>query len=219
MRSFFGLFLIAWTAAAQDMAPVGIVRGDLSLLLVRAGKGTLDVKTADGTVYQCNFDSQSLIERDNLPIAPALMRKGEQIEVLADRKRDQCYARIIRVLSGRALNSNHVASATASGQRNKWRFSTNAIDHLYPRGNLTFSGVIVRLNNSMLVLRTRTEPEKIVMLRDDTRYLDSGLPGEHSNLAVNTRVFIRCSKTIEDTLEAHQVIWGQIAGPRGRQSF
>jgi hypothetical protein len=71
----------------------------------------------------------------------------------------------------------------------------------------------------MLVLRTRTEREKIIMLRDDTRFLDSGLPGERSNLAVNTRVFIRGSKTLDNTLEAYQVIWGEIPGPKSRTSF
>jgi hypothetical protein len=213
MRCFVGLFLIAGFANAQESAPVGIVRGDLSLLLVRAGKGTLDVKTASGTVYQCDFDNTSLIERDNLPIAPATMVKGDPIELVADRKRDRCYARIIRVLK----RTSGVSPVTTS--KPKWRFSTNAIDHIYPRGNLTFSGVILRMTPTMLVLRTRTEREKVIMLRDDTRYLDSGLPGEHGNLAVNTRVFIRGSKTFEDTLEAHQVIWGEIAGPKGRQSF
>jgi hypothetical protein len=212
MRCFLGLFLVAGFASSQESAPIGVVRGDLSLLLVRAGKGTLDLKTASGTVYQCDFDNGSLIERDNLPVAPATMVKGDPIELVADRKRDRCYARIIRVLK--------VGSVTAvATARPKWRFSTNAIDHIYPRGNLTFSGVILRMTPTMLVLRTRSEREKVIMLRDDTRYLDSGLPGEFGGLAVNTRVFIRGSKTFEDTLEAHQVIWGQIDGPKARQSY
>jgi hypothetical protein len=214
MRCIIALFFIAGFASAQESAPVGIVSGNLSLLLVRAGKGTLDVKTAAGTVYQCDFDTGSLIERDNLPIAPATLVKGEPIELLADRKRDRCYARIIRV----SRRSAGVTPAV-SKRPNKWRFSTNAIDHIYPRGNLTFSGIIRRMTPTTLVLRTRTEREKIIVLRDDTRYLDSGLPGELAGLGVNTRVFIRGSKTFDDTLEAHQVIWGEIAGPKARQSF
>ena len=213
MRCLVGLFLIAGFASSQEDAPVGIVRGDLSLLLVRAGKGTLDVKTASGTVYQCDFDNGSLIERDNLPIPPASMVKGDPIELVADRKRDRCYARIIRVLK----TGSGVPSVNAS--RAKWRFSMNAIDHIYPRGNLTFSGVILRMTPTMLVLRTRTEREKVINLREDTRYLDSGLPGELGGLSVNTRVFIRGSKTFEDTLEAHQVIWGEIEGPKARPSY
>jgi hypothetical protein len=214
MRCILGLLVVIGFAGAQDMAPVGIVRGDLSLLLVRAGKGTLDVKISSGTVYQCDFDTGSLVERDNLPIAPAALVKGDPIELLADRKRDRCYARIIRV-----TRPSPGVTPAAAPRPAKWRFSTNAIDHIYPRGNLTFSGVIVRMTPTMLVLRTRTEREKIITLREDTRYLDSGLPGERAGLGVNTRVFIRGSKTFEDTLEAHQVIWGEIAGPKARQSF
>jgi hypothetical protein len=212
MRCIVGLFLIAAFADSQEIAPVGVVRGDLTLLLVRAGKGTLDLRTASGTVYQCDFDTGSLIERDNLPVAPATMVKGDPIELVADRKRDRCYARIIRVLKGSGV-------VPVTSARPKWRFSTNALDHIYPRGNLTFSGVILRMNPKMLVLRTRTEGEKIIMLREDTRFLDSGLPGELGGVAVNTRVFVRGSKTFEDTLEAHQVIWGEIAGPKARQSY
>jgi hypothetical protein len=212
MRWICGVFVIAGTVAAQESAPVGIIRGDLSLLLVRSGKGSLDVRTPAGTVYQCDFDSQTLIERDKLPATPSSLVKGEQIELLADRKRDRCYARIIR--AGRST-----AIAPAAALRTRLRLSTHAIDHIYPRGNLTFAGIIVRLNPSMLVLRTRTEPEKVVMLRDDTRFLDSGLPGERSNLHVNTRVFIRGSKSIENNLEAHQVIWGELPGPKTRDGF
>lgn len=213
MRWFIGWVLVAGTVAAQENAPVGIVRGDVSLLLVRAAVGTLDLVTSSGAVYQCNFDAHSLIERESLPIAASSIVKGEHIELLADRQRDRCYARIIRVL-------RRVSPATAAAAvRNRSRFAANTIDRIYPRGNLTFSGIILRLNPSMLVLRTRTEPEKIIMLREDTRFLDSGLPGEQSNLAVNTRVFIRGSKTFDNTLEAHQVIWGEIAGPSSRGSF
>jgi hypothetical protein len=212
MRWIYGVLAIGSTMLAQESAPVGIVRGDLSLLLVRAGIGTLDIRAASGTVYQCDFDTQSLIERDNLPIPASSLTKGEQIELLVDRKRERCYARIIRVIGKTALTS-------AKAPKPRVRLSTNALEHIYPRGNLTFSGVIVRMNPTMLVLRTRTEPEKVIHLREDTRFLDSGHPGELANLSVNTRVFIRGSKTFEDQLEAYQVIWGQIAGPKPRESF
>jgi hypothetical protein len=210
MRWLTALSLIAGSAAAQESAPVGIVRGDLSFLMLRAGKGSLDIRTSNGAVYQCDFDAQSLIERDKLPISASSMEKGEPIEVLADRKRDRCYARIIRVLR---------PATAARPSQSRSRFTTNMIDRIYPRGNLTFSGIVLRMNPSMLVLRTRTEPEKIIMLREDTRFLDSGLPGERSDLAVNTRVFIRGSKTFDNSLEAYQVIWGEIAGPKSRTGF
>jgi hypothetical protein len=65
----------------------------------------------------------------------------------------------------------------------------------------------------MLVLRTRTEPEQIVLLRDDTRFLQGGFPVDVSQLSINARVFIRGGRNLENDLEAYQVIWGEIPGP------
>ena len=79
---------------------------------------------------------------------------------------------------------------------------------------MTFAGVVRRFNPQMVVLRTRDDAEKIVLLREDTRFLDSGLPVDLSKLAVNTRVFIRGGKNFENDLEAYQVIWGEIPGPK-----
>jgi hypothetical protein len=90
------------------------------------------------------------------------------------------------------------------------------VEQIYPRGNLTFTGVIIRMNPQLLVLRTRTEGEKPVLLRKDTLYMDSGLPGELSTLVVNTRVSIRGGRNLDNELEAYQVIWGEIEGPKGR---
>jgi hypothetical protein len=102
------------------------------------------------------------------------------------------------------------------GYRVNLRRSNTIIDQLYPRGNLTFSGVIIRMNPQMMVVRTRTEGEKTILLRQDTRYMDSGLPAEISMLAVNTRVSIRGGRNLDNELEAYQVIWGQIEGPGSR---
>lgn len=213
MRFLVALCVVSGSLVAQESAPIGITKGELSLLLVRGPLGSFDLTTTSGAVYQCNFDSKSLIERDNLPVNASSLAKGEQIELLADRKRGRCYARILRV-----VNPNRPATS-AIGAKPRIRLSNHAIEHIYPRGNLTFAGVILRRNPNMLVLRTRTEPEKIVQLRDDTRYLDSGGPGDLANLTVNTRVFIRGGKNLEDNTEAYTVIWGEIAGPKGRTSF
>ncbi|MGH9627714.1 MAG: hypothetical protein ACRD7E_05155, partial [Bryobacteraceae bacterium] len=78
---------------------------------------------------------------------------------------------------------------------------------------LTFAGVVLRMNPQMLVVRTRDEGEKHVMLREDTRYLEGGLPSERGFLNVNTRIFIRGGKNLDNEVEAYQIIWGKIAGP------
>ena len=40
----------------------------------------------------------------------------------------------------------------------------SAIESIYPRGNLTFAGVVLRRSPTVLVIRTRTEPEKMIAL-------------------------------------------------------
>ncbi len=101
-----------------------------------------------------------------------------------------------------------------AGQQTRVIRPRRVFESIFPRGNLTFAGVVRRISPEMLVLYTREEPEKVVLLRDDTRYLASGLPSEFSELAVNTRVFIRGGQNFEKNLEAYQVVWGEIAGPR-----
>ena len=91
---------------------------------------------------------------------------------------------------------------------------TSTADLLYPRGNMTFSGVVLRLNPEMIVLHTRKEGEKIIRLRQDTRFLDSGNPASRATLAVNTRVFVRAGRNLDDEVEAYQIIWGEIPGPK-----
>ena len=54
----------------------------------------------------------------------------------------------------------------------------------------------------------------MIILREDTRYVDSGVPTTQAQLAINTRVFIRGGKNFENTLEAYQVMWGEIDGPK-----
>jgi len=87
------------------------------------------------------------------------------------------------------------------------------MDLLAPRGNLTYSGVIARLTVDRLVLHTRQEGEKTILLRLDTRYLEGGTMVEAADLKPNTRVFVRAGKNLGDQIEAYQIIWGEILQP------
>jgi hypothetical protein len=78
---------------------------------------------------------------------------------------------------------------------------------------MTFSGVVLRINPEMMVLRTWRDGEKVILLRQDTRYMDSGLKTDFATLPVNTKVFVRGGKNLENELEAYQVVWGEISGP------
>jgi hypothetical protein len=78
---------------------------------------------------------------------------------------------------------------------------------------MTFSGMVVRLSPEMMVLRTRSEPRQTIQLRPDTRYVSDGVRADAADLKVNTHVFVRCGRNLDDEIEAYQVIWGGIVRP------
>lgn len=184
---------------AQDRIPVGVVRGSLRQVTA----ASLSILTVSGESVQCRIDRNTYMEREGQRVFAGALRTDDPVELVVDRRAEGCYARTVRI----------VAPGTRLLNLRGYRSS---LEYVYPRGNLTFSGVVRRLNSNLLVLRTREDAEKMVLLRDDTRFLQSGLPADFSKLAVNDRVFIRGGRNIENDVEAYQVIWGEIAGP-GRE--
>jgi hypothetical protein len=197
VRCSFCFLLIAAGAFAQEPAPKGIVRGKL----VTVAAGNLSLVTPLGSSYRCSFDHHTYMEREGQRIFAPALRADDPVEVITDLKAGDCYARTIRIVS---------ATSRLLGARSY----RPALDHIFPRGNLTFAGVVRRFNGNVLVLRTREDAEKIVLLREDTRYLEGGHPTDFTKLAVNTRVFVRGGRNVENDLEAYQVIWGEIPGPK-----
>ena len=200
MRYLAGLFCV-WAASAQQ-APIGIVRGELLIWQATAGVGHLDVKTAEGHVYQCSFDRKTYFERDNQMVAPGAMAAGDRLEIVSDRKpgSDVCYARTV-----------HVLDATAPAR--PMRLGPSPTESFAPRGNLTFAGVVVRVDHETLTLKTRADGEKLILLRQDTRYISDGQRVDADGLKRNTRVFIRAGRNMDNDIEAYQVVWGEIVQP------
>lgn len=198
VRSCLVLLIFASVSPAQDQAPRGVIRG--KILTVTAS--SLSLLTPLGSTYGCNFDRYTYFEQNAQRIFAGALRTDDPIEMITDVKGGECYARTVRIVpppTGKLVNTRPYRAA---------------LDNVFPRGNITFAGVVRRLNGHMLVLRTRTEAEQVILLRDDTRYLAGGLASDLSKLTVNTRVFIRGGKNIENDLEAYQVIWGEIPGPK-----
>jgi hypothetical protein len=181
----------------EQPAPRGVVRGTIT----KISDYTVHVRTPANQVYYCEFDKHTYIERDGQRVFAGALKPEDSVEMITDIRGSICYTRTVRLIP-------------SSNKLSTWRPYRSSIDHIFPRGNLTFAGVVRRFNPQMLVLRTRDDAEKIVLLRDDTRFLDSGNPVDYSRLSVNTRVFIRGGKNFENELEAYQVIWGEIHGPR-----
>ena len=184
-------------ASEGQPAPRGVIRGTVLRIADRA----IHLQTLAGANVFCEFDNHTYMERDGQRVFAGALKAQDPVEMITDRRGTACYTRTVRL----------IPSASKLFAIRPYRSS---LDHIYPRGNMTFAGVVRRVSPGMVVLRTREDAEKIVLLRDDTRYLDSGNPVGHEKLDVNTRVFVRGGRNFENQLEAYQVIWGEIPGPR-----
>ena len=210
-RTFVTLALGATAIFAQETtsvgpAPIGIIRGDLVKYDATGSRGELEVRETDSRVVSCGFDARTYFERDNQRITPAAMSAGDRLEMVADHKpgTTACYARTVHVIDAT------VARRPPSRLR---REALNPTELFAPRGDLTYAGVVVRMNPESLVLRTRGEGEKTLLIRTDTRYIGGGVRVDPAVLKVQTRVFIRAGKNLDGDVEAYQVIWGEIIRP------
>ena len=189
-------------------APVpGLVRGELLEAELTGSGGELSVRTAANRVLRFAFDQRTYFERDKRRIAAAELVKGEAVEVVSDEAPGLAlrYARTVHV-----LEPPEPPRRPSAGRVRSYR---SPLEHIVPRGNLTFAGLVLRIGDDALVLRTRGG-DKTVMLRQDTRYLEDGLQVQASQLTPNMRVFIRAGKNLDDEIEAYQVVWGGILQPR-----
>ena len=176
----------------QIEPPIGILRGELVL----ANAATFDMRSAEKVVYRCGFDFRTYFERENQRITAANITAGETIEVVADHKpgSSTCYARTV-----------HVIDPNLKSRR--WRPHPSPTESFAPRGDMTFSGIVMRQDSQSVTLKTRAG-DVILMKRLDTRYLDSGQRVDTAS--VNSRVFVRAGRNLDGALEAYQVVWGEI---------
>jgi hypothetical protein len=202
------------TAASSIVAsvPPGIVRGDLLECEIAEGKGELSVRTTSHEVFRFTFDPKTYFERGKERVEAGVLRPGDLVEVVSDELRGSLlrYARTVHVLDRGSPTRRRPSSLS---RLRPWR---STLDSIFPRGNLTFAGIVSRLDGDAMVLRTRNGGEQVILLREDTRYLENGMEVEGSALALSLRVFVRASKNFENDIEAHQVVWGEILAPAPR---
>jgi hypothetical protein len=172
--------------------------------------GQFSLRAPDNQVYRYQFDAQTLVERDTLTGGMGHVRPGDQVTVASEPVPNSLLrlARTIRVLGAppqMTLADNRVHNTSFSF----------LLDRAPQTGNLTFSGVVSRLNGQSLVLRTR-EGEQTLLIRRDTRYVDNGDTVEAAQLRPNMRVFVRAGRNLYEQVEAYQVIWGSILDPARR---
>jgi len=204
MRACWLLLLTPLIAGAQFPAPE-----QAGVLLERdmnADAGEFAVRAPDNQVYRYQFDAKTQVERDTFTGGMGHLRIGDRVTVASDPMAGSLlrYAHRIRV-------SNSPPQMTPLDSR--LRTAGFPMLDLSPRtGNLTFAGVVARLNPERLVLRTR-EGEQTLLIRRDTHYVDNGDTVEAAQLRPNMRVFIRAGRNLYEQVEAYQVIWGSILQP------
>ena len=180
------LLLLAASLHAQQAMPVGILHGSV----VTWQDGSLSVRLADGAVYDCSYDKHTLFQRNQWPIQASELAGGEPVEVVSDRwpATRACYLRMVSVV---------YASPKSPRRR------LPVADVWVPRGYLTYSGLVVKNEDSNITLKTRSGP-RTLRLRPDTRYSEASQP------LLNKHVFVRAGRSLEGVLEAYQVMWGEI---------
>ena len=210
MRWIAAVLWMGLPLAAQQ-GPIGIVSGTL----LESGTGTrgqLTIRSVSSQVFCVQYDGRTYFERAHRSIAAEALKPGDRLEIVADRQPGSAvsYARTVQVLEDPPAPAQR-------GQANRSlrpRPSALAdLDTIFPRGNLTFAGTVSHISPQLLVLRTRSNGEKSILLRDDTKYLDNGTPVAMGSLKPHTQVYIRAGRNLDDELEAYQVVWGKILEP------
>ncbi len=213
----FRLLLLPLLCGAQSPPDAAsgppVVRGVLLERDPQCAAGEFSVRGADNQVFRYKFDAKTYVERESQLIDVARLHLGEKVEVVSDSLPGLFlrYARTIQV-----IEDPPPAPALAMARRHPYRSAPERpIPFLNPAyfGNLTYAGVVFRLNDKQLVLHTR-DGDRTILLREDTRYLENGGLVGAAALKPNMRVFVRAGKDLYNQVEAYQVIWGGILEPR-----
>jgi hypothetical protein len=214
------VLLVSALISAAQIPPqnAGLLRGVLLERDAQTDGGEFSVRAAGNQVVRYRFDAKTFVEREERPIDVPRLRPGEKVEVLSDPLAGSLlrYARTIHVIDP----APPPRAATRPSARLDplltplltpgLRLST---EPLSPRGDMTFSGVVSRLSDGRLVLRTRNAGEQTLLLRRDTRFVADGETVAAAELKTNMRVFVRAGKDVFGHVEAYQVAWGEILLP------
>jgi hypothetical protein len=207
MRAIVWLVL-PWVGIAQIPAPENapLVTGVLLECDARPA-GELSIRGADNRVLRYHFDAKTYVEREERLIDTTRLVTGEKIEVLSDTVAGNSlrYARTIHVIQPVAPPRPKTLG--------RLRAYDPKAEPAVRTGNITYSGVVFRLNSQRVILHTRDAGDLSILLRKDTRYLADGQVVEADSLKPNMRVFVRAGKDLYNDVEAYQVIWGTILTP------
>jgi len=207
-----GVLLVSALISAAQIPPqnAASLRGVLLERDARTDGGEFSVRAAGNQVVRYRFDAKTSVEREERPIDVPRLQPGEQVEVLSYPVSDSLlrYARTIRAID--PVPPPRIAARP--GARINPVLSRPP-EPLFPRGDMTFSGVVLHLSDGRLVLRTRGAGEQAFVVRQDTRFVADGETVAAAELKTNMRVFVRAGKDVFGHVEAYQVAWGDILLP------
>jgi hypothetical protein len=196
--------ILVWILAAQP-APPAFLRGDFVEMKGADRKGEFSVRTAENQVYRCHFDDRTWFESNKLRINASALQAGDHLEVVSDRSTlspGGCYARTVHVVE------------IVTPVRSRLRPYQSVTEHIAPRGDLTYAGIVITVNSSRMEIHVRNQTEPVsLLLRPDTRYVQDGIQIESGQLKPNMRIYIRAGKNLEEQVEAYQISWGEILSP------
>jgi hypothetical protein len=202
------LLALGFAAFGAEVPPVGFVHGEFVGWSGTVKAGELTVRSGPH-LYSCRFDASTYFARDDQSITAAGIDAGERLEVLADRApgAGTCYARTVQVIEPVVIHRY-------PGMRPVPPAAPRPTTDLFlPRGNLTFAGIVVRIDPGLLTLHTMREGRKLILVRPDTRFISSGIRADAASLKPGTQVFVRAGHDLFQRIEAYQIVWGEIAGP------
>lgn len=193
-------------AAGQDSGlglpevPVGVVTGYLSGI----SKTSFLIRTQAGRQYRCSYDHRTWFEHTKMRVAADAFQPTDLVEIVADRRLIEgapCYARTVRLTEPMPRESGRM--------RIPYRAVT---EHIIPRGEYAWSGIIAAIKEDSILLRTRKEGYKTLLLRNDTRFLQDGGLSSIDRLKPNQHIFVRAGRNLEGLTEVYQVVWGSATG-------
>jgi len=197
-----GLFLLAPLCAMAQTPdapkpaapkPAALVRGILLERDTQISGGQFSVRDADNLVRRYLFDRKTYVERENQMIDILRLNPGEKLEVISDVVPGQVlrYARTVHVIPDAPP-----PRPPSPGRLRPYRPSEDRI----LSGNLTYSGVVFRVNPERVAVHTRAG-DQMLLVRKDTRFVQDGEIVEAASLKPNTRVFIRAGKDVYEQVE------------------
>lgn len=196
-----------WTLLAMALAGQGVcepVRGVLLEWDGDARAGQFSLRAADFRVHVFLFDQDTAIQREGRSVSVSALVKGDTLQVSCREGEDGLRRHARAVWVAVPARPPQGSAGLPPGRPPEWGGEP------FPRGSLTLSGVVTDVRPGRLQLRIRGRGERIILLRDDTRWLSDGRAVDLPALRVNTHVFIRAGRTLEGDLEAFQVVWGRI---------